>query len=1087
MKKPTRPFVAVHAGILLSFSASATAQLYVGPVDTDASTTITAGDNFNWSTAANWNPATVPNLVDAVVSIAPLTNSSAGIEDVKLDGEFIVGTLNILAPVGVNNAVTTPTAPGTFDLTKGIRYQTSVGNPVVNVAAGTTFWVYHTIFGTQGFSKTGTGAMTFRFNNLDHPYQGSVRINGGTLEIQKDGSLGDPENDLEIAAASKLLANPNVATPTLTLPATRSVTLTGNFAQIGANGTNLRIDGVIGDGVNDFAIDKTDGGDVTLAGANTYSGGSRVSAGVLRAMSPASLPFYDTKLLEVNGTSTLALPFGDGGGWTAGEVSALITNPAAVFGATSYLGIDTALNTGDATFSIATPKFLAKLGTGTLILDTAQPNATAIRVYGGTLKLGLGVANQLPTNLTVNFPATTNSPTLDLGGQSQQILVFNEVSGGTSTITNGSLACTANNTISGNNGTIMDLSGLDAFTSTNSELKLEVGNNVNGTQNSTRFAGSGAGGGTNTITASSRFIVGGGPSAANDTHRHTARFGTVNTINTATFQLGGFNAAGTVNFLDGLVSPGFKVRAANGTAACPNVVIGETSSGGRSGAGTLDLTGGSADILATGIVVGRHIAGSNNGYTNETIIPDGGVTAVNMILAEKVNGGTPTHIANFNQQGGSVTVDSITLGQAGFGAGAVQNLRANYNLEGGTLTAGSLNGFSQVETATAAGTATATGNVQVTVTSADLALLSPLAISVPVVLNDTAATWAGKVVTALNANADVASKFMVAASGASVHLTRRAGGAVDATLNVALANGAPSPGITAAATSADTRTSRVVSNILRTLKLEDGTLINKAGADLPIAGITVDVPLSTTAAADATPGQKIALGSDVTYASHIDSSAAGVGTLQADGDLELAGTLTVTDDAVAAGVVPLGTKLALIDYTGQTLTGTFAGLPEGSIINVGINRFTLSYADSQKVTLTALAVPPYNVWASANGLNPLVPLGAPAGDFDQDGVANMIEYVLVSDPDSGVSQNLPIAQPSGSDLIFTFTRLKEAATAGFISEVEYSETLGSWTTATAGMIGEVDNGTTVTVTATIPVPGGAGKFFARLKVSEPAP
>ena len=116
-------------------------------------------------------------------------------------------------------------------------------------------------------------------------------------------------------------------------------------------------------------------------------------------------------------------------------------------------------------------------------------------------------------------------------------------------------------------------------------------------------------------------------------------------------------------------------------------------------------------------------------------------------------------------------------------------------------------GTAQVETATAAGTITLAGNATVTVTAAGMTG-SPKAVSVAVTLSDTAATWAGKVRTALAADADVASLFTVGGSTTAISLTRNASAigilpANDATLNIALANGTCT-GITAAATSADT-------------------------------------------------------------------------------------------------------------------------------------------------------------------------------------------------------------------------------------------------------------------------------------------
>lgn len=111
-------------------------------------------------------------------------------------------------------------------------------------------------------------------------------------------------------------------------------------------------------------------------------------------------------------------------------------------------------------------------------------------------------------------------------------------------------------------------------------------------------------------------------------------------------------------------------------------------------------------------------------------------------------------------------------------------------------------GTSQVETATAAGTVTLAGDALVTVTGAGIPG-SPLVLAVPVDLGDTAAVWAGKVRTALAANAAITSLYVVSGATTGIILTRILAAANDATLNIALTNGTCT-GITPAASSADT-------------------------------------------------------------------------------------------------------------------------------------------------------------------------------------------------------------------------------------------------------------------------------------------
>jgi len=116
-------------------------------------------------------------------------------------------------------------------------------------------------------------------------------------------------------------------------------------------------------------------------------------------------------------------------------------------------------------------------------------------------------------------------------------------------------------------------------------------------------------------------------------------------------------------------------------------------------------------------------------------------------------------------------------------------------------------GTAQVETATAAGTIGTAGNASVTVTAAGMTG-SPKLVSVAVAASDTAATWAGKVRTALAADTDVTALFTVGGTTTAISLTRLANSRVvipadDATLNIALDNGTCT-GITPAASSANT-------------------------------------------------------------------------------------------------------------------------------------------------------------------------------------------------------------------------------------------------------------------------------------------
>jgi fibronectin-binding autotransporter adhesin len=277
------------------------------------------------------------------------------------------------------------------------------------------------------------------------------------------------------------------------------------------------------------------------------------------------------------------------------------------------------------------------------------------------------------------------------------------------------------------------------------------------------------------------------------------------------------------------------------------------------------------------------------------------------------------------------------------------------------------------------------------------------------------------------------------------------------------------------------------------INLNQGSIKNTPDIDLQISATTLVLPSNPAARSlvnsNASP---ILFSSNCVIAARLNTTGItpSVGNFTLTGALDITDvTLNITNNPGAPTILPTGTKLTLIDYTAGTITGTFNGIADDSSITIGANTFIVDYNDTlgatgSFVTLTAANGSPYAVWAANFGLNPNVADGAADGDFDKDGVANMTEYVLGTSPANGTQSALPVAEKSGTDLIVTFTRVKAAGTAGFVSVIEYSETLtGTWTEIAPSNI--EDNGTTETVTATIPIPSGVTKIFARLKVTAP--
>ncbi|MBL9132695.1 MAG: hypothetical protein JNG86_15925 [Verrucomicrobiaceae bacterium] len=102
---------------------------------------------------------------------------------------------------------------------------------------------------------------------------------------------------------------------------------------------------------------------------------------------------------------------------------------------------------------------------------------------------------------------------------------------------------------------------------------------------------------------------------------------------------------------------------------------------------------------------------------------------------------------------------------------------------------------------------------------------------------------------------------------------------------------------------------------------------------------------------------------------------------------------------------------------------------------------------------------------------------ADTADFDDDGLANLIEYAFALDPTQGGSRELPQAQMTGGNVVVSFPQ--PAGVTGVTYGVEWSATMaaGSWQAVS-------DTGTAPQHTFTIPV-GVNTQIFVRLKVTSP--
>ena len=200
------------------------------------------------------------------------------------------------------------------------------------------------------------------------------------------------------------------------------------------------------------------------------------------------------------------------------------------------------------------------------------------------------------------------------------------------------------------------------------------------------------------------------------------------------------------------------------------------------------------------------------------------------------------------------------------------------------------------------------------------------------------------------------------------------------------------------------------------------------------------------------------------------------------------GTLAVLGDSIDdeatlvinGGVVEV-TGVELVDtlvINGTPVAAGTYGATGSGATNINDTRF----AGTGMIQVTGVPAAGYSVWAAINA-----PTGGPNDDFDGDGVANAIEFVLGGSKDTNDLGKLPTLNAAGDNFVFSFVRDQASKTAGTTVEIEVGTTLVAWpqvfNVASAPEVATVDNGNgTETVTLTI-TKGTDTLKFGRLKVT----
>jgi hypothetical protein len=173
--------------------------------------------------------------------------------------------------------------------------------------------------------------------------------------------------------------------------------------------------------------------------------------------------------------------------------------------------------------------------------------------------------------------------------------------------------------------------------------------------------------------------------------------------------------------------------------------------------------------------------------------------------------------------------------------------------------------------------------------------------------------------------------------------------------------------------------------------------------------------------------------------------------------------VTVTDNAKVSGIE--------IEPVGGPSGSTFTEAADVWTMVDGANTWTFSEATGM-LSISTGGGANYASWASANGI-----AGQPAsGDFDNDGLSNLIEYALGKSP---TSSSVPAGSYAGG--IVSFSKGVEAVANGDVTwAIQESDDLGV-TDAWQAITPTVNNSTTISYT----LPTAKPKVFVRLVVEQP--
>src|SRR6266404_643196 len=552
-------------------------------------------------------------------------------------------------------------------------------------------------------------ATALRINNATALGTGTFTINGGTIDNTSAGSITLTNYNAQAWNGNFTFTGTqdlNLGTGAVTMNASRTITVTSGTLTVGgpisgatfgitkAGTGTLILNGVVGTTSGAVTM-NSNSGTLTLAGNNTYTGGTTLNSGSTLDINAAGTSSTNSAI----GTGTLTINGGTIDNTSGGTIALATNNAQAWNGDFTFAGSNNLnLGTGAVTMNasrivtvnggtltvggpISGATFgITKAGAGTMVLSGTNTYTGATTINAGTLSVSslanggsnsnLGASTNAATNLILNGGTLSYS-----GAAVSTDRLFSVGTSGGTIDASGSGAINFTNTgsmgFNGQTGTrTLTLTGTNTGSNT---LTAIVGDNTGATSLVKNGAGTWVLTGTNTYSGGT-----------------TINAGTLNINNASALGTGTFTIAGGSNaIIDNTTASPITLSTNNAQAWNGNFTFTGTQSL-NLGTGAVTL-GASRTVTVNGsnLTVGGVISGSGFGLTKA-----GGGT-LTLSGANTYSGATAVNAGTLNVNGSLASGSAVTVSNSGTVLGGTGTINGSVSiassgaiLEGGTGSTG---------------------------------------------------------------------------------------------------------------------------------------------------------------------------------------------------------------------------------------------------------------------------------------------------------------------------------------------------------------------------------------------------------------